>query len=72
MPTGLPAERSGLAAMGLPANAIDTIQTSRASSTRDFYYFKCRAFEHWCQSSGYCRLTMDGKTYDPLPGSNSN
>lgn len=49
-PAGLPAERSGLVARGLPPNVIATIQNARASSTRNLYSYKWRAFENWCHS----------------------
>ena len=45
-------ERSRLEAQGWPPNVIATIQSARASSTRDFYSYKWCASEHWCQTRG--------------------
>ncbi|XP_024865142.1 uncharacterized protein LOC108244802 [Kryptolebias marmoratus] len=45
---GLARERWNLNVTGLPPEVIDTIQNSRAPSTRSLYNSKWRVFEEWC------------------------
>ncbi|XP_028451658.1 uncharacterized protein LOC114566981 [Perca flavescens] len=49
---GLARERWNLNASGLPERVIDTIQSTRAASTRSLYSGKWRVFEEWCKHRG--------------------
>lgn len=45
-------EREGLGALGLPASVIDTMQESRAPSTRAAYCYRWGLFAAWCAARG--------------------
>lgn len=45
-------EREGLGALGLPASVIDTMQESRAPSTRAAYCYCWGLFAAWCAARG--------------------